>query len=153
LRERLFHHFAILEDVRDAGWAPQVILENVELAIAVAHEVGAGHVAPDASGRVEADALFSKRPCRADEVARHDAVLQDFLLVINVVDEKVESVDPLLQPTLDTLPLMRLDDARHDVERKDPLRSGAIAVDVERDPHVEQCALCCLLPAKEFAIR
>ena len=45
----------------------------------------------------------------------------------------VERADALLQPALDPAPLLGADDARHEVERKNPLRALRVAIDVERD--------------------
>ena len=35
----------------------------------------------------------------------NDVIFNDFLLVIDVVDEKIEGVDPLLEPLFDPIPL------------------------------------------------
>ena len=82
-----------------------------------------------------------------------DAVLDDLLVVVDVVDEQVQRADPLLEAALDPVPFGGRDDPRDDVERKDPLGAGAVAVDVERDPHVQQRALGRLLAAQQLAVR
>ena len=40
LREAAFHHLAILQDVRDARRATQVILQHIDLPVAIADQVG-----------------------------------------------------------------------------------------------------------------
>ena len=70
LRERALHHLAVLEHVRHAGRAAQVVFEHVDLPVAVADQIGAGDVAPDAPRRVQADALLPEAAGRVDEVAR-----------------------------------------------------------------------------------
>ena len=56
------------------------------------------------------------------------------------------------RPALDAVPLGGRDDARDEVEREDPLGAGAVAVDVERDAHVQERALGRLLPAQQLAV-
>ena len=48
IRRRLAKH------VGDAGGRAQVVFEHIDLAVGVAHQIGAGDVAPDILGRVEA---------------------------------------------------------------------------------------------------
>ena len=119
LREGALHHVAVLEHVGDAGRAAQVVLEHVDLAVAVAHQVGAGDVAPDALRRVQPDALRPEGRRGVDDLGGNDPVLDDLLLVIDVVDERVQRVDALLQPALDPCPLRGAHDARDEVERED----------------------------------
>ena len=70
LRKRLLHQLAVLQHVRHARGAAQVVFEHVEPAVAVADQVGAGDVAPDALGRIEADALPAKGRGRLDDMLR-----------------------------------------------------------------------------------
>ena len=49
-------------------------------------------------------------------------------------------------------PLGGRHDAGDQIEGEDPLRAGAVAVDVERDPHVQERALGGLLPAQQLAL-
>ena len=96
LRKRLLHELPVLQHVRHARRAAQIVFQHVELAVAVAHQVGARDVAPDAARRLEADALLAKAGRRGHDVLGHHAVADDPLLVVNVVDEHVERGDPLL---------------------------------------------------------
>ena len=68
-----------------------------------------------------------------DHFRGNGAVLENFLVVIDIADEGVERVYPLLESAFDAVPLRRRDDARDQVERKDSLRAGRIAVDVKGD--------------------
>ena len=106
LRESALHQVAVLEHVGDAGRHAQIVLEHVDLAVAVAHQIGAGDVAPDPPRRIDARALRAVERGRADDLFRDDLVLQDLLIVIDVVDELVERVDALLEAALDPLPLL-----------------------------------------------
>ena len=49
LRKRLLHQLPVLQHVRHAGGAAQIVFQHVDLAVAVAHQVGARDVAPDAA--------------------------------------------------------------------------------------------------------
>ena len=73
--------------------------------------------------------------------------------MVDVVDEQVERLDALLQAALDAAPFRCGDDPRHQIEGEDPLRAGAVAVHVERNPHVEQGPLGRPLPAQELSLR
>ena len=56
------------------------------------------------------------------------------LVVVDVVDEQVEGVQPLHQARLDHLPLGRRDHPRDDVEGPRPVDAGAVVVDREGHP-------------------
>ena len=60
-----------------------------------------------------------------------DAILHDALLVVNVVQEKVERGDALRQSPLDDFPFVRGNNARDQIERKDALGAARVAIDVE----------------------
>ena len=153
LREGALEHLAVFQHVRHAGGAAQVVFEHVELAVAVAHQVDAADVAPDALRRVESDARLQEVARRQDELSRHDAVLDDALGVIDVVDEQVERLDALLQALLDGGPVRGADDAGQDVEREDALGPRLVAVHGERNAEVQQVALGRLLPPHQLALR
>ena len=72
--------------------------------------------------------------------------------MIDVVDEEVQRADALLEAPLDPVPFGRRHDPRDEIEGKDPLGAGAVAVHVERDSHVQECALGRLLPPQQLAI-
>ena len=74
------------------------------------------------------------------------------LVVIDVVDEQVQRADPLFEAPLDPVPLGRRDDPRDEIEGKDPLGAGAVAVHVERDSHVQERTFGGLLPPQQLAI-
>ena len=58
--------------------------------------------------------------------------------MINIVDEQIERVNPLLQALFEPIPLSGLDDPRNDIERKNLFGRGAIAVDVKGDAVLQQ---------------
>ena len=87
-----------------------------------------------------------------DHFGGNGAVLEDFLVVIDVVDEGVERVDALLEAAFDAVPFVRRDDARDQVEGEDAFGAGGVAVDVEGDAQLQQQALGGVLVAEQLAI-
>ena len=63
---------------------------------------------------------------------RDDLVLENLLLVINVVQEKVQRGDALRQAAFEPFPFGGGNDARQKIEWEDFLRTRRIAIDVER---------------------
>ena len=88
---------------------------------------------------------------RRDDVVGHDAVLDDAPVVVEVVDEVVQRLQPLNQPALDARPLRRFDRARNHVERPCAVDVLAFRVDRERDAHLDDRALGVGLPLGERA--
>ncbi len=86
-------------------------------------------------------------------VLGQDAVADDALLVVDVLQEQVERGDSLLQPALQPLPFVVTDDPRDDVERNDPLGALPVAVDVERDAKLDHRAVGGPLPANQVVRR
>ena len=152
-REDALHDLAVLEHVRDAGRHAQVVFEDVDTAVDVAHQIGAADMRPDAVRRTHAHTLGAEILRLLDQFARHDAVVQNVLLVIDVVDESVQCIDALCQPARDDVPLALDDESRNDVER--PLaidRAAAFTgVDGERDAHRPNGDLGSSLARGEFA--
>ncbi len=85
----------------------------------------------DPARRREADHLLKPRGVIAEQALRHPARADDLLPVIEVVDEGIERADPLFDPAFQPPPFARADDARHGVERDEPLLGLVLAIDVE----------------------
>ena len=124
LGEGALHQIAVLQHIGDAGWHAQVVFEHVDLAVAVADQIGSRDVAPHAPRRVDADALRTVEGRRANDFLRNDFILQNLLVVIDVVNEFVERVDALLESAFDAVPLFAAHNAWDQVEWKDSLGSG-----------------------------
>src|SRR5262249_35164945 len=118
----------------------------------VANEIGSGDVAPDSARRIQPNTLAPKAPGRAHDLGWHDAVFDDLLIVVDVVNEQIERLNPLFEATFYRVPLCGRDDAGHEVERKDAFGAGTVAVHVECDPHVQECTLGRLLSPEELAV-
>ena len=84
-------------------------------------------------GHIHAHHLRAELGVVLDLVARDDPGLQDFLLVINVVNEVVERGHALHQPGLHAFPLMRGNDAGNQVKRNQTLGAGAVFILVTVD--------------------
>ncbi len=91
--------------------------------------------------QVVADHLAAEVDVAEHEVGRHDAVVQDLLVVIDVVEELVDRRDPLLDPALDDPPVGGGQDARDEVERQDAIDRVALGIDREGDPEIVELAL------------
>jgi len=107
-------------------------------------------VAPDSARRIQAHALGAKTLGRTDHFFGYDPVLDDFLLVVKIVEEKVQRLNALLQPALNPVPLLGADHARHDIEWENTLGAGGIAVNIEGDSELEQGMLGSSLTTLQF---
>ena len=103
-------------------------------------------------GGLAADAGFEKVRRRRDDVLGHDAVFDDAPVVVEIVDEMVQRLQPLNQAALDARPLRGFDRARNDVERPRAVDVLAFRVDGERDAHLDDRALGVGLPLRELAL-
>ena len=86
---------------------------------------------------------ISARYCVVAEhaLARDDAGREDRLVVVDVVQERVQRVHALAQAAIEHLPLVGRNDARNDVERNQALGAGLLAVDREGDADAMERAL------------
>ena len=127
------HRHPVLQDVGDARGRAHVVLEHPPGAVGVAHEVAAGHVGVDAARRADAVDDPGEVAARHHEPPRHHAGADDLARVVDVVDEGVERADALGQAALDRDPLVRRDDARHQVQREGPVLGAVLAGQLEGD--------------------
>ncbi len=136
------HDLAVREHVRDAARRAGVVLEHHPAAVVSADQVAADHVQVLVVRHVDPDDLAPEVACEHHEAAGDDAVVQDRLVVVDVVHEAVQGLDPLPQPRLDDRPLVGREDARDRVERQDPLGGRRVVrVDRERDAAVQERAI------------
>src|SRR6266568_3157580 len=118
----------------------------------MANEVGAGNMTPDTAWRIEPDTLLPERLRREDDLARHYTVLDDFLLVVKIIDEQVQRPDALFQTALDAVPFRGRHDAGNEIEGQRFLHTGAFPVNVKRDPHLDQRLVGGLLTDYQFTV-
>ena len=84
--------------------AAEVVLEDPELAVLVAHDVDAGHVDPYAVGRVDPVDGPEEARRAGDHVVGDDPVVEDAGAVVDVGQEGLQRPDPLGHPLGDRGP-------------------------------------------------
>jgi hypothetical protein len=152
-RKRALHRAAVFQDVTDAGRAAAVVFQHQIIAVLVADQVRAANVDVNALRHLKIHELTPEMLSRQNEKLRHDAVLHDFLLVINVVQEKIQRGDALREAALDVLPFIRRDDARQKVEGENFLRPLRVAINIERDALPQKARVHRLPLGVEFRAR
>ena len=148
VREGAQHEAPVLDHVGDPRGAAPVVLEHQELAGLVAHDVGAADVDVGAVGHVEAGHLGAVVGGVQHQLGGHDAVVQDLLAVVKVVQEQVERGNALDDAALDGPPVRGREHARDHVEGQDPVDGGGAGIEREGDAQVEQLApgVACAAP-------
>ena len=141
LRKHLQHRFPVLQHVGDTGRRAGIVLQHEELVLAGAYEIHPDDVGEDPAGRRDAQHLWQEGVVVLDQRRRHAACPQDFLAVIDIVQEGVDRAHALLDALGEPRPLLGRDDARHDVERDQPLVGVRRAIDVEGDAGTPEEAL------------
>ncbi len=101
----------------------------------------------DISRDMQPDAFPAVSRGAEDQLRGHDPVLEDQALVINVVNEEIESANTLLEPALDAVPLGRGDQAGDRVEGNDPLNPLIATIDGKRDSLLTHRQVGDLVPA------
>ena len=149
-RKRALHRPAVFQHVADARRAAPVVLQHEVIAVLVADQIRAADVDINSLGHLEVDEFAPEMPGRQNIKFRDDAVLQNFLLVINVVQEQVQRRDALRQAAFQEFPFRRRNDARQQVERENFLRPLCVAIDVERDALAQKCRVHRLPLGVEF---
>ena len=96
LREHLQHRFPVLQHVGDAGRRAGIVFEHEEFVLAGAHEIHADDVGVDVSGRRDAEHLGQEGVIVLDQLDRHAACAQDFLPMVDIVQEGIDGPDALL---------------------------------------------------------
>ena len=127
----------VLQHVAHAGRNTEVVLQHVQRAVGVAHEVGSGDVRPHAELGVDAPALRAEVGRVGEQLGREHTVRHDALVVVEVVDEPVEGHETLDEAALDRGPFGGLDHPGDDVERPRPVDAAGLGVHGERDPESE----------------
>ena len=126
-------------------------LRYVNRAVLVANEIGSADMCPDAQRRLDARAAGPEILRRVNDLRGHAAVADEFLVVVDIVDEQIERSGPLDQPFFDALPLLARDGAREYVKRPGAIdRAVLLVIDRERDAHGADRQFRGLLPDRNF---
>ncbi len=128
------HGRPVGQDVAHSRRAPQVVLEHPELAVLVADDVDARHVDAHPVGWRQSEGGADETGGAGDDIVRDQAVAHDPGSAVDVGEELLERPHALGHTVGDPRPLLRGEDARHDVERERPL----LAVEVEGDALIHE---------------
>src|SRR5450830_39998 len=145
-REQAHHHLAVFQHVGHAGRYPQIVFQYVELTFAGTHDVDSGDMGVDVGGDIDILHLGPVLRVLQNLLGWNDARLDDFLPVVNIVDEHVQRFDALHQSCFELAPFGGMNDARNNVEWNQPFSAGVIAVDREgnADSTEDQVGFCAL---------
>ncbi len=138
LGKDLLHHHAVFQHVADARRRPAVVLQDEELAVGIADQVGADDVDVLPARRIEADHLGPVALRLEDQLLRDDALAEDAAVVVDVVEEEVERLDALEQTGFERLPFRGGDRPRDEVEGENLLDAAAIGIDGEGDALIDE---------------
>lgn len=118
VREHPRHGPAVLHDVGHPRRGAQVVLEHAEVALLVADQVDAGDVDAHPVGRGDAGRLAVEVLAGGHQPARDDAVAQDLLFAVDVLEVHLQGLNALFDALLQPRPLSRRDHTRHQVQRQ-----------------------------------
>ena len=153
-REDALHDLPVLHHVRHSRRNAQIVLQHVDRAIAVPDEIRSADMCPHAQRRIDAAALGPEIPGVRQHLGRKHAVLHDFLIVVQVIDEQVERLHALLETGAHPFPLAARDDARNQVQRPRPV-NGTVSLGIHRegDSHFLDGQLQGRLPGGDVLVR
>ena len=120
---------------------PQVVLEHIPLAFAGADEIDADDVGVDVGRQIDALHLAPVLGIAEDALGGYLARRQNRLLVVDVVQERVQCLHALFQSALEHRPFGRRNDARDEIERDQALGARVFPVNGEGDAETMECAL------------
>jgi hypothetical protein len=105
LRKGPLHHAAVGEHVTHAGGHAQIVFKHHKLAGVQAQQVGADDGDVDVARHLQAAHLAPVVLATVDQLARHDAVVEDLGVGVDVAQEEIERGDALGEAALDAVPL------------------------------------------------
>src|SRR6267154_3148184 len=139
--ERPFHRSPILQHVAHSGWTSPIILQNHPFSFVASDQVRATNVDVNILWDLKVDELAPEMFPGKDIRWRYNAVLNNFLLVINIVEEKIERGDALGQAPLEMLPLACRYDSWDEIERKNFLRPAGVPINIKGDALAQKCGI------------
>ena len=136
--EYLLHYPAAGEHVRDPAGDAEIVLQNHEVSFRISNQIRTDHGDVNVARHFDAAHFPAVVFAGVNNVAGHDAVFNDFALVIDIFEEEIQRRDPLRQSALDFFPFRRGDDPGQQIVRKNPLRAFVVSVDRKSDSLVEE---------------
>ena len=128
----------------------QVVFQHPPAAVLALDQVLAGDVREDAAGRGHAVDLREVAGRGVYVFLRHDAVMDDGLVGVDVLQIGVQGVDALLQALLQFVVFVGFDNARHGIVREEPVMVFAVLVDAEAYAVAGQLAVDRLATVYQF---
>ena len=157
LREEIWknpaHHLPILDDIGNAGWAARIVLQHEKITVAIADQIGAANVDVDILRDIEMHELRAEVRGLPNVIFWNHAIAQNGLTVIDVVQEKIERGNSLLQTALDLFPFLPGNNSRDEIEGKNPLSALSVAVNGEGDALAQESERGQVTFAIEFSFR
>ena len=135
-RNNPFHNRAVFQHIRHTGRYAQVIFQYIKLAIFIAHQIRAADMSPDAKTRSDAFAFFTVIFGLLEDKLRDDAVADNFLIVIQIVNKHIQRRQPLLQARCCFIPLTAGNNPRYNIKRPGTVDIATFGVYRERHPHL-----------------
>ena len=149
-RKRALQSIAVFQKIRCPRRTAAIVLEHIILAIGPADQIAAANVNVDVRRHIDTAKLRAIVLGLLDVEAWDDAILEDALVVIDVVEKQVERHDPLGEAGLKVLPLARRHDPRDRIERENPLGTAVVVVNIEGDPLTQEIQLGAGLAREEI---
>src|SRR5687768_7548097 len=133
LRPHTLEYAPVLDHIRDTRWNTKIVLEHIELAAMVTHEIASDDMRVHAERRLDRTHFATVAVGAEDELGRDETATEDLSVVVDVAEEEVQRAHALLESALDALPLLRQDDPRDEIERHDLLGAARVLIHGERD--------------------
>ena len=132
LRKQSHHHLAVFQHVADAAGHAQIVFQDVVLAFALsvwsADDVDAADVGVDVAWHIDAHHFRSELGVLENLFSRDQPVLDDFLVVVHVVDKPVQRRDTLHQPFFHAGPLLGGNDAGDQIKGNQAFAAGPVFI-------------------------
>ena len=135
LREHPLGHQPILDHVRDTRGHTQIILQHVERAVAIAHQIGPADMRPLPMLGAHALALRPVVDRLFQQFAGEHTVANNLLVGVDVLDEQVERLHTLLEARVGASPFPAVDNPGENIERPGAIQHAALGVHGKRDSH------------------
>ena len=98
-----------------------------------AHDINARNVCIDAQWHLNPLHLLAILRVAQYLVGRDDASLDDVVIMVDVMQKQIECLDPLLEASLQFLPLSSSENARDNIKRDGALGAIGVAIDCKCD--------------------
>jgi len=112
---------AVLKHVAGSRGTSEIVLQDEVVALTVADQIGAADMDVDVLGDVESHEFPAEMLRPENVVGRDDAILEDLLVMVDVVQEEIERGDALDEAFFHPLPFVAGNDSGDEIEGKDAL--------------------------------